>query len=687
MAHHKRWRWLKGAIREGVERNDALGLGQDPPRRPILLQEPPDVRETLNKLRRQIRDARAAGNFERVRELARSFVSTPGRFNFPSDAKKLEAFSGWLREAMDGGILEVELDDAGNVVRRAGWQQTFVDRAYAKGVSHADAQLRAAGAEVAPRFDDVQRTLQLPIHQEKLELLYSRNFRELKGVTDAAGQQMSRTLSEGLARGVNPRRTASILNGRVDAVGLHRSRVIARTETIRAHAEATLTRFEQSGVTEVTAKAELATAGDVRVCPFCVGLEGEVFPIEEARNVIPVHPQSYSLDSEVYTEDGWTPVREVEPGDHALSLNPEDFDLGWQHVVKTTERVVDAMAQFRSRNFDLRVSADHSMFCRRREREYTHARKWEFIDAEDVPRGTQFYRSSEWTGEDADTVEVAGEVYDAELFAEFMGWWLSEGSLGRRQVTVHQSAAAHPKEYDRIREVCRRMDRDGKVRTFAAEDRLAFMNPSLSDWLEQFGHAHEKWVPRQILELAPRLIRRFLDAYLQGDGHSRPGDKEWRGGGFREERVYDTTSRRMADTLGEALIKVGRRPSYSYLDHEGVETEHHNGTYRANHGIWRVRECYGQMSRMSPDTGVTREVQERQERVACLVLPEWHTLLVRRNGRVAWSGNCRCAWLPHLGDSQGATNVSRPDPDRVREFVRGNFPDWYRTATETRRTA
>lgn len=27
-------------------------------------------------------------------------------------------------------------------------------------------------------------------------------------------------------------------------------------------------------------------------------------------------------------------------------------------------------------------------------------------------------------------------------------------------------------------------------------------------------------------------------------------------------------------------------------------------------------------------------------------LPKWHVLLVRRNGKVVWSGNCRCDWIP-----------------------------------------
>ena len=34
------------------------------------------------------------------------------------------------------------------------------------------------------------------------------------------------------------------------------------------------------------------------------------------------------------------------------------------------------------------------------------------------------------------------------------------------------------------------------------------------------------------------------------------------------------------------------------------------------------------------------------KKVYCVELPKFHTLLIRRNGKVAWSGNCRCSFVP-----------------------------------------
>jgi SPP1 gp7 family putative phage head morphogenesis protein len=104
-------------------------------------------------------------------------------------------------------------------------------------------------------------------------------------------QQISGVLANGLAQGKGPMQIARDINNRVDKIGITRARVIARTETINAHAEATLNSYEEAGVEGVEVEAEFTTSGDNAVCPECDALSGKVFTLTEARGVIPVHPQ------------------------------------------------------------------------------------------------------------------------------------------------------------------------------------------------------------------------------------------------------------------------------------------------------------------------------------------------------------------------------------------------------------
>lgn len=193
-------------------------------------------------------------------------------FDFSTDSEKTEQFMTWLRRQEQRGILEV--------ISRGDNQ--FVRSAYAKGLRHADAQLNAEGLVVPD--EELQTLFNQPVHRDTLQSLFTRNFNELEGITEAMNQQISRELTDGFSRGLGPREMARNVTDRVDKVGKHRATVLARTETIRAHSDATLNRYEQLGVETVTIEAEFLTAGDARVCPLCASQEGRTFTITEARS-------------------------------------------------------------------------------------------------------------------------------------------------------------------------------------------------------------------------------------------------------------------------------------------------------------------------------------------------------------------------------------------------------------------
>lgn len=216
----------------------------------------------------------------------------PARDFGAGDAAKVAAFMAWLRGAIDEEILEVQARAGAQVERHAGWQRTFVVAAYLRGLASADAGIERLGIDVSLGLMQGRPELAItaPPHTRAIDLLLQRNFTELQGVTEAMAQAIQRELLAGIEQGLNPRKVARNINDRVDKIGLHRARLIARTETIRAHAEGTLTRLEQLGIEEVTAQVEFSTAGDDRVCERCEGLEGKVYKIEDARGVLPVHP-------------------------------------------------------------------------------------------------------------------------------------------------------------------------------------------------------------------------------------------------------------------------------------------------------------------------------------------------------------------------------------------------------------
>jgi len=216
-------------------------------------------------------------------------VEPAKRYDWPSDpAGKAQAFLAWLQEAVDEDILDVTRGERREIVSYGGWQDVYVRGAYARGTNQASAALKGAGMAI-PSYS-MAGVFNAPMHADALAMLFARNFNELKGITEAMSQQIARALANGMGAGLGPQDIAWMIVDRVNKIGIVRARTMARTEIIHAHAESTLNRYQEFAVPGVTAEAELSTSGDGKVCDKCRGLEGTIYTIQEARGIIPKHP-------------------------------------------------------------------------------------------------------------------------------------------------------------------------------------------------------------------------------------------------------------------------------------------------------------------------------------------------------------------------------------------------------------
>jgi SPP1 gp7 family putative phage head morphogenesis protein len=214
------------------------------------------------------------------------------QYAFATNPQKLRAFHTWLKAQVDSVVFVV----SGAGVPGQPWTYPYIQRAYARGLSRAYKDVNKESLAKSPEWYQGSREQFLrtaftqPVTMNKVELLSLRAFEQLKGVTASMSQQMSRILTTGLVSGYGPLRIARDMQKSIRGLSKSRARMIARTEIINAHAEGQLDSFQLLGVEELGIMAEWATAGDDRVCPDCGGYEGEIFTIDEARGLIPLHP-------------------------------------------------------------------------------------------------------------------------------------------------------------------------------------------------------------------------------------------------------------------------------------------------------------------------------------------------------------------------------------------------------------
>lgn len=171
-------------------------------------------------------------------------------------------------------------------VNPGGWIFSYASAGYLAGIRHADRLMYQARSKstlpVLPEPNPIN-------YRSEIDIIKQQNFTLLRGITSVMNQQIKDLLIQGIYEGLNPRDVADLITGRIRAIGYNRAVTLARSETVRAHAEATLDRFSSFGLGTVAGFSEWASAKDHRVCPACKDEDGKVYTIADARGKIPKH--------------------------------------------------------------------------------------------------------------------------------------------------------------------------------------------------------------------------------------------------------------------------------------------------------------------------------------------------------------------------------------------------------------
>ena len=242
-----RFERLRGVLEETIVENDALDIGDGATTR---IQEEHDI------------EAREDFEFEQ------------------NPVKQVE-FRNQLQEWIDEGILEPVSDEEA----RDGEHYTafFVQTGYAEGLRFADEQLIERGREITT-VEDPQTLLSRPIHRDELEVIYTRNYQNLKDITEDIDRSVSQVLAQAIRDGWGTRKTGDAISNEVDIIQNTRGKTFARTEMLHAHNTGAINRYDEFGIEQV----EILTHTP---CPICVQIEsGDPYSLSEARGLVPAHP-------------------------------------------------------------------------------------------------------------------------------------------------------------------------------------------------------------------------------------------------------------------------------------------------------------------------------------------------------------------------------------------------------------
>jgi hypothetical protein len=196
--------------------------------------------------------------------------------------------------------------------------------------------------------------------------------------------------------------------------------------------------------------------------------------------------------------------------------------------------------------------------------------------------------------------KISGDDY-----CRFMGWYLSEGYVLRRD-KMFGISQSKGKQKDEIRSLL------NKIGFVFNENKTGFTVYSIPwyEHLKQFGKSRDKFVPRKIKNATRRQIRLFIETAIKGDGFNGH---------------YYTISKRLADDMQELGLKAGYKTYTSMRNRPNRDGLHYDINFKLNRIGWLEKSKIKESDYCGP--------------VYCLGIKDLHRFYLRQNGTVFLSGN------------------------------------------------
>lgn len=344
----------------------------------------------------------------------------------------------------------------------------------------------------------------------------------------------------------------------------------------------------------------------------------------------------HDAETEVLTREGWKRWPDVKDSDEFLTMDPETEQTFYRRAEKVVRKPYKGdMYYYKSRGADFAVTPDHDLLYQQDK----NGRRSEYrkVAVKDMVWSNRFGKKSiNWEGEDPETFVLPAysserkhfpdKVFNTEDWAQFLGWFGSEGSIALDGYSV-QIAQKQEVYRDEIRDLIHRM---GFESTAETSNGFLIFGGQLASHLSEFGRTCDvKRLPHYVLNWSPRLLNIFLDAYVSGDGSRYSGND-----------VIYTSCEGMANDLHEAVLKSGVPGTLTTRPLKGVES----APLADGRRITSSRDGFV-VTRPHKDTTLkyvkrNLEVREYDGMVYCATIPGTHTLFTRRGGKTLWSGNC-----------------------------------------------
>jgi len=361
--------------------------------------------------------------------------------------------------------------------------------------------------------------------------------------------------------------------------------------------------------------------------------------------------------TEILAEDGWKFFSNLTVKDKVATLTDQDsLEYCFPDTV-INEPYEGKMLLIETKEISQLITPNHNTWValrRGRKEEWVYG----FHTAEQIQnkRVKMKKNATIWKGEDQEDFEIQGVpeahnpierlavTVDMKTWVEFLGYFLPEGSTFIRgyyySSRIAQSKTANPTKHATIERCLSKMP----FKFVPDEDGFHCTSVRLAKYLKRFGRSADRYIPKEIKQLPPELLRQLFDALIVGDGNIVKG----------KPTAYFTVSKKLADDVQEILLKMGLAGNVSVICEAGKVNGKIKGkpvtTTKRLYGVYILHEKYHEpmVNHSHSKHSHSKNKQGRytnpyswiqyKGQVGCCVVTN-HRVYVRRKGKPVWSGN------------------------------------------------
>ena len=371
--------------------------------------------------------------------------------------------------------------------------------------------------------------------------------------------------------------------------------------------------------------------------------------------------ECYRPEAMILTEYGWKHLYEIKEGENVLTLNTSTNEIEIQPVKNIVKYHKDGkMINIKGRCIDDVVTPDHGFPLFNRDNKFKKFVTAKELLETDVNAHYYIPKTGTWVGRNDEFMVVPKMeehelgrnirhdlkekylqdlVIPMDIFAKFMGIYLSEGSHSKK-TNKSNKVNIHQKKEDICIEIQKMLEDWGigfTVNTSKSGSKtFVISDMRLCKYVSQFGLCYNKFVPFELKQQSKEILKIFYDWFVMGDGRIR-GDKRRKNSNFSDD-VF-STSKQLALDLNEIQLKIGysgnlleeKRDNDRLIEGRLIKGENSHPMYFTYRSL--TKGIYADKRFLQ-----VKEVDYNGD-VMCVEVDN-HVWYVMDNGKCHWTKNC-----------------------------------------------